>query len=134
MSLSKKLIRVPVSLVQGRWEFLYGGAVKVKEGASDIVQQTMLEAHRDFERFQGGSGQEWLAWLRRILAHNAADIIRHYRGTAKRQAGRAGTLTNDQKLDRLRVQRDGVHALRHETRPDNPARRPQPIPLFTAAP
>lgn len=33
MSLSKKMIRVPVSLVQGRWEFLYGGAVKVKEGA-----------------------------------------------------------------------------------------------------
>ncbi len=59
-----------------------------KVDASDVVQQTMLEAHRDFERFQGGSGQEWLAWLRRILAHNAADVIRHYRGTAKRQAGR----------------------------------------------
>lgn len=33
MPLSKKMIRVPVALVQGRWEFLYGGAVKVKEGA-----------------------------------------------------------------------------------------------------
>lgn len=33
MPLSKKIIRVPVALVEGRWEFLYGGAVKVKEGA-----------------------------------------------------------------------------------------------------
>ncbi len=59
-----------------------------KVDASDIVQQTMLEAHRDFARFQGGTGQEWLAWLRRILSHNAADLVRRYRGTAKRQAGR----------------------------------------------
>lgn len=59
-----------------------------KVDASDVVQQTMLEAHRDFARFQGGTGQEWLAWLRRILSHNAADLIRRYRGTAKRQAGR----------------------------------------------
>lgn len=33
MSLSSKIIRVPVTLVEGRWEFLYGGAVKVVEGA-----------------------------------------------------------------------------------------------------
>ena len=48
----------------------------------------MLEAFRDFERFGGNSEQEWLAWLKRILAHNAADFIRRYRGTAKRQARR----------------------------------------------
>jgi RNA polymerase sigma-70 factor (ECF subfamily) len=52
--------------------------------ASDLVQQTMLEAYRDFDRFQGGSEREWLAWLRKILAHNVADFVRRYRG-AKRQ-------------------------------------------------
>ena len=62
--------------------------LRVKVDASDLVQQTMLEAHRDFERFKGGSEQEWLAWLRKILSHNAADFVRHYRGTAKRQARR----------------------------------------------
>ncbi|MBN2474073.1 MAG: sigma-70 family RNA polymerase sigma factor [Pirellulales bacterium] len=62
--------------------------LRVKVDASDLVQQTMLEAHRDFERFQGGSEGEWLAWLRRILSNNAADFIRRYRGTAKRQARR----------------------------------------------
>ena len=33
MPLSTKVIRVPVQLVDGGWELLYGGAVKVKEGA-----------------------------------------------------------------------------------------------------
>ena len=33
MPLSSRIIRVPVTLVDGRWEFLYGGAVKVKDGA-----------------------------------------------------------------------------------------------------
>jgi RNA polymerase sigma-70 factor (ECF subfamily) len=60
----------------------------VKVDASDLVQQTMLEAHRDFERFQGGSQREWLAWLRRILARNAADFVRQYRGAAKRAVRR----------------------------------------------
>jgi hypothetical protein len=33
MPLSSKTIRVPVKLVDGRWELLYGGDVKVDEGA-----------------------------------------------------------------------------------------------------
>jgi RNA polymerase sigma-70 factor (ECF subfamily) len=63
-------------------------SLRMKVDASDLVQETMLEAFRDFGRFAGSSEQEWLAWLRRILAHNAADFVRRYRGTAKRQARR----------------------------------------------
>jgi RNA polymerase sigma-70 factor (ECF subfamily) len=59
--------------------------LRAKADASDLVQQTMIEAHRDFDRFRGGSEAEWLAWLRQILARNAADFVRHYRGTDKRQ-------------------------------------------------
>lgn len=62
--------------------------LRAKVDASDLVQQTMLEAHRDFERFTGQSDQEWLAWLRRIMAHNAADFVRRYKSTAKRAATR----------------------------------------------
>ncbi len=58
--------------------------LRVKVDASDLVQQTMLEAHRDFARFGGQSEKEWLAWLRKILSHNMADFVRCYRGTAKR--------------------------------------------------
>jgi len=62
--------------------------LRVKVDASDVVQQTMLEAHRDFERFAGESEKQWLAWLRGILKHNLADFVRYYHGTAKRQARR----------------------------------------------
>ncbi len=59
-----------------------------KIDASDIVQVTLLEAYRDFDNFQGNSQGEWLAWLRRILARNATDYVRCYKGTAKRDARR----------------------------------------------
>ena len=62
--------------------------LQAKADASDLVQLTLLEAHRDFDRFTGRSEAEWLAWLRKILSHNAADVIRHYTGTDKRQAER----------------------------------------------
>lgn len=62
--------------------------LRVKVDPSDLVQQTLLEAHRDFARFQGRTQGEWLAWLKRILCHNAADFVRHYNGTDKRQAKR----------------------------------------------
>lgn len=62
--------------------------LRAKVDASDVVQQTMLEAHRDFARFAGESEKEWLGWLRGILKHNLADFVRHWRGTAKRQARR----------------------------------------------
>ncbi|MBN2128006.1 MAG: sigma-70 family RNA polymerase sigma factor [Sedimentisphaerales bacterium] len=43
---------------------------------SDIVQETMLAAHRDFLKFRGGTERELLAWLRQILInclHHAID-------------------------------------------------------------
>ncbi len=64
------------------------GRLKTKADASDLVQQTLLEAYRDFGQFRGGTEQEWLAWLRRILTHNVAHFVRHYRGTGKRAVGR----------------------------------------------
>jgi RNA polymerase sigma-70 factor (ECF subfamily) len=59
-----------------------------KGGASDLVQETFLEAQRDFSRFAGGSPEELRAWLRRLLLNNVANFTRHYRATAKRRAGR----------------------------------------------
>src|SRR6267154_3840693 len=63
------------------------GRLRAKADASDLVQQTLLEAYRDFGQFCGGTEKEWLAWLREILAHNAAQFVRHYRTTGKRQVG-----------------------------------------------
>jgi RNA polymerase sigma-70 factor (ECF subfamily) len=61
--------------------------MQAKVDASDLVQQTLLEAHRGFTKFQGSTEGEWLAWLKQILAHNAQDFVRRYR-TDKRHAAR----------------------------------------------
>jgi RNA polymerase sigma-70 factor (ECF subfamily) len=69
--------------------------LQAKGGASDLVQETFLEAHRDFARFQGTTEAELLAWLRCLLLNNAANFARHYRATSKRQIGREVRLEND---------------------------------------
>jgi RNA polymerase sigma-70 factor (ECF subfamily) len=63
-------------------------SLQSKMDASDIVQQTLLEAYRGFARFHGTTSGEWLTWLRRILEHNAADFVRQFHGTGKRAARR----------------------------------------------
>ena len=63
-------------------------ALQAKGGASDLVQETFLEAQRDFAQFHGASGDELCAWLRRLLLNNLANFTRLYRGTDKRDVGR----------------------------------------------
>lgn len=55
-----------------------------KFDASDVVQQTLLEAVKAFPQFRGSTEAELTAWLRQILAHALAHEIRRYHGTAKR--------------------------------------------------
>jgi RNA polymerase sigma-70 factor (ECF subfamily) len=62
-------------------------ALWAKVAPSDIVQDTLLEAARDFSDFHGGGEEELLAWLRGILRHNAANVRRHFE-TAKRDVAR----------------------------------------------
>jgi RNA polymerase sigma-70 factor (ECF subfamily) len=59
-----------------------------KGGASDLVQQTFLEAQRDLQRFDGSTVGEWVGWLRTILDHNLANFRRCYLATEKRDIKR----------------------------------------------
>ena len=65
-----------------------GTDLQAKVGGSDVVQQTFLEAKENFGKFRGQTEAELLAWLRRILLDNLANVERHYRGTARRQVRR----------------------------------------------
>ena len=67
-----------------------------KLDASDVVQQTMLEAHRQQAQFRGRTEGELVAWLRQILAHNLADALRGL-GRAKRDVARERSI--DQALE-----------------------------------
>ena len=61
-----------------------GRRLQGKVDASDLVQDTFLEAHRSFGRFRGDSEAEFVAWLRRILAANLTDLLRRYLGARGR--------------------------------------------------
>ena len=61
-----------------------GHRLQGKVDASDIVQETFLEAHRNFPRFRGTSEGELVRWLRQILAANLADLLRRYLGAQGR--------------------------------------------------
>jgi RNA polymerase sigma-70 factor, ECF subfamily len=65
-----------------------GPELRAKGGASDVVQETLVDAYRDFARFGGQSEAELLHWLRRLLLNNLADFARLYRESGKRQLGR----------------------------------------------
>jgi RNA polymerase sigma-70 factor, ECF subfamily len=52
--------------------------------ASDVVQDTFLEAYRDFVQFRGNTPAEFLAWLRKILVRNIARLVEHHVVAQKR--------------------------------------------------
>jgi RNA polymerase sigma-70 factor, ECF subfamily len=58
-------------------------ALRAKVSPSDVVQQTLLQAHQHLEQFQGKTEAELAAWLRRILVRNLIDTLRKYRSEAR---------------------------------------------------
>jgi RNA polymerase sigma-70 factor, ECF subfamily len=73
---------------------LIGAALRVRLEPSDLVQETFLKAHREFEGFAGRSEPELMAWLRRILARTLADQIKRPRRKARgyQRIGKNGVL------------------------------------------
>ena len=61
-----------------------GKRLQPRVSPSDIVQETMLKAHRHFAQFQGHSERELLAWLRQILVNNLARFVEQHFLAAKR--------------------------------------------------
>jgi RNA polymerase sigma-70 factor, ECF subfamily len=62
-----------------------------KLDASDVVQQTLVQAYRALEGFRGRSEAEMAAWLRQILARNLAHAARD-NARQKRDASREVSL------------------------------------------
>jgi RNA polymerase sigma-70 factor (ECF subfamily) len=62
-----------------------------KLDASDVVQQTLLEAFQARTQFRGQTDGEYAAWLRQILARNLSNALRDL-GRAKRDVKRERSL------------------------------------------
>jgi RNA polymerase sigma-70 factor, ECF subfamily len=64
------------------------GQLQVKVSPSDVVQETLMEAHRGFATFRGQSRAELVLWVQGILNHRVQTAYRKYRGTSKRNIAR----------------------------------------------
>ena len=55
---------------------------------SDVVQETMLRAHKNFGQFRGATEPELVAWLRQILVNNLAKFVEQHVLAARRDVRR----------------------------------------------
>lgn len=100
-------------------------ALRAKLGPSDIVQETAIDAHRDFVRFRGTTQEELYAWLRTILQNNVTDAVRRFTMAQKRAANREESLS-------VVVDRHGISVLRAGSNmPDHSAMRREDAALVT---
>jgi RNA polymerase sigma-70 factor (ECF subfamily) len=58
--------------------------LRSKVGDSDLVQETLIQANRDFDQFRGTSEAELTGWLRAVMSNKKALLARRYYGTAAR--------------------------------------------------
>lgn len=72
-----------------------GRHLQVKLDASDVVQETFLEAHRAITRFEGDTRDQFMAWLRTILASRLSNNVRRYLGTQARDVRLEQQIQND---------------------------------------
>lgn len=66
-------------LVLARISLRAWGRAARKVEASDVVQDALLRAHKARSQFQGTTGAELQAWLRKILERHLLDEVRHWR-------------------------------------------------------
>ncbi|MCA9132834.1 MAG: sigma-70 family RNA polymerase sigma factor, partial [Planctomycetales bacterium] len=71
--------------------------LRARVSESDLIQETLLEAHRDFRNFAGSSTAQFTGWLRQILIHNVARAVETHLLAAKRDVRREQLMEN---LDR----------------------------------
>lgn len=63
-------------------------SIRSKFCGSDIIQQSMLEAHQAIGAFRGTTESELKAWLKKIVLSNLVDETRRYQKTRKRDTSR----------------------------------------------
>ena len=70
-----------------------GADLRSKLDASDIVQQSLLEAQPDLPDLGGTNDQELRSWLRQLVQHNLEDAGRHFRLARRRSVHREESIS-----------------------------------------
>lgn len=97
-----------------------GEDLQAKVGASDLVQETFLQAQKNFARFDGTSPTQLRAWLRQILLHRLAGVTRDFRQRRKRRVSQerpldlAGLHRRSHRLLPARAASPSQHAVAQE--------------------
>src|SRR5436309_930715 len=98
-----------------------GSRLQGKVDLSGVVQQTLLEAHREADRLANQSEERKAAWLRQVLANNLRDEIRKVRA-GRRDVARERSLEADLDASSARLEAwlaadqssPSAHAMRQE--------------------
>jgi RNA polymerase sigma-70 factor (ECF subfamily) len=107
-----------------------GQRLQGKVDASDLVQETFLEAHRNFPRFRGDNEGQLIRWLRQILAGRLAYLVRHYHGTKGRDPRLEREI--DDAFGRSSLLLDGGLVARQSSPSQHAVRREQAVLLADA--
>jgi RNA polymerase sigma-70 factor, ECF subfamily len=67
---------------------LCDGRLQARLDESDLIQDALLGAYREFARFRGSTLAELTAWLRQIVLRTASHLLRHHLGAARRDPAR----------------------------------------------
>src|SRR5207245_1729294 len=78
-----------------------------KFGDSDVVQEALLRAYKDFPNFQGETPEQFYTWIAQIASNVRVDLSRKYCQTASRNVA--------------------VEAPLHEVMPDARSDRTEPV-------
>jgi RNA polymerase sigma-70 factor, ECF subfamily len=104
-----------------------GRRLQGKADPADLVQETFLEAHQNWGRFRGTTEAQLLRWLRRILAAQAADLMRRFLGSQCRDVRLERELAAE--LDRSSQDLDGGLLAKEDSPSQEVARREQGVLL-----
>jgi RNA polymerase sigma-70 factor (ECF subfamily) len=86
--------------------------LRTRVNPSDVVQETFLEAHRDFATFRGESPAEFVAWVRRILVNNVLRVVEQHFQADKRDVRREVSLEDlGRRLDRSTARLESLLAV-----------------------
>jgi RNA polymerase sigma-70 factor (ECF subfamily) len=91
-----------------------GDRLQARLDDSDLIQEGLLEAHRSFARFQGGTAAELTAWVRQVVLRTAGHSVRSHLGSGRRDANRERSTVDPADLVDVDACSPAAEAVRHE--------------------